>query len=164
MNVGVLVILAGGSLVGTGGCTRAFVATLVVVFLVLLDLLGVPLALLEQLLVLRLDLTFAVIGVAATASTASLSAKSRTGYQSIARYVDGKTHVSSTLIARGGYLPSSKVEWWYSLRQLFMRSKLSNSMKAKPRHFLLSSFLVATRMEVGGFLSKCFLTDSSFAE
>lgn len=74
------------------------------------------------------------------------------------------TYVSSTLILRGGYFPSLNVEWWYNFRQVFMRSKFSNSMNAKPRHFVGLSFSVATRIETGGFLTKCSLMDSLFAE
>lgn len=74
------------------------------------------------------------------------------------------THVNSTLILLGGYFPSSNVEWWYNFRHVFMRSKFSNSMNAKPRHLVGLSFSVATRTEAGGFLVKWFLMDSLLAE
>lgn len=77
MDTGVLVVLvicavhANG--IGAGGGISALLSTLVVLFLVLLDLLRVTLALLEQLLVLGLDLALTVIGVAAAASTRNIN-------------------------------------------------------------------------------------------
>jgi len=163
MNTSEIVVSASSSL----GITL-LLAVLVASFPVLLlrHLLRGALALVVQFLVLSLDLGLAVFGFSASTGTA---ASISTLPFSLIRIPlnDGRnegTHVSSTLILRGGYFPSLNVEWWYNLRQVFMRSKFSNSMNAKPRHFVGLSFSVATRIETGGFLTKCSLIDSLFAE
>lgn len=96
-------------------------SSLVMLLLVLLDLLRSALALVIELLILRLDLGLAVLRVGAAATGTVLSLDFCHIYLECA-FEAGQTHVSSTLIRRGGYLPSSKVEWWYSLRAVFMRS------------------------------------------
>lgn len=100
---------------------------LVVLLLVLLDILCETLALLVELLVLSLDLGLAVLGVGTTAAgtvyfilLADFSLNWRE--DGVKRVSRGDTHVNSTFIRRGGYLPSSNMEWWYSFRQVFMRS------------------------------------------
>lgn len=76
--------------------------------LILVDLLGVARALLIELLVLGSDFLSAVFRVTtAAAGTGFMLVDSQLIFKGV-----GSTHVSSTFMRRGGYLPSSKVEWW----------------------------------------------------
>lgn len=156
MHTGEIIVRVSSSLSIT-----LFLAVLVASFPVLLlrHLLRGALALVVQFLVLSLDLGLAVVGFSASTSTA---ASISTTHSNIVEWIG--THVNSTLILRGGYFPSLNIEWWYSFKQVFMRSKFSNSMNAKPRHLVGLSFSVATRIEAGGFLTKCSLMVSLFAE
>lgn len=106
-----------------GASSTGLVRLLLVLLLVFLDFLGLTLALFIELLVLGLDFGIAVFRLAATTAGTGweLVCGLRFDRLDLLPWKRG-THVSSMFIRRGGYFLSSNMEWWYSLRQVFMRS------------------------------------------
>lgn len=75
--------------------------------LLLLDILSLTLSLLIELLVLGFDFGSTMLRFTAAAGPAIF-----VSYKILHFVWSRCTHVNSTLILRGGYLPSSNMEWW----------------------------------------------------
>ena len=73
-----------------------------------------------------------------------------------------QSHVSSTFSFLAGDSSSSKADWWYIFKHVFIRSFSSNSKKAKPLDFPVS-FTFWCRIDLGLISEKCLLIDSSVA-
>jgi hypothetical protein len=76
--------------------------------LVLLDILSLTLPLLVKLLVLGFDFGSTMLRFTAAAAGSAVLLVSKFSHCVWSRC----THVNSTLILRGGYFPSSNMEWW----------------------------------------------------
>lgn len=107
MNTRPLVVLGDGNGIDTSGTLSS--GSLLVLSLILVDLLSITGALLVELLVLGSDLLSAVLRV--TTAAAGTEFMLVDCHFKVCTELGG-THVSSTFMRRGGYLPSSKVEWW----------------------------------------------------